>query len=81
MYHHLLVPTDGSPLSDEVICQAVGLPREPSVRRSTSTPDRTLSYVFDARQSTYYRHLPKARRGAGLAYPDRSGKSCGRVRC
>jgi nucleotide-binding universal stress UspA family protein len=61
MYRHLLVPTDGSPLSDEAICQAVELARTFGAKiyfLTVTEPFRTFSlHANQLTIGTYRKHV------------------------
>ena len=63
MYRHILIPTDGSPLSDEAVTQGVALAAETGARVSflvVTEPFQTFSFGVDQLEGTpdtYRRHM------------------------
>lgn len=64
MFKHILVPTDGSPLSDAVITKAIGFARETGARLTffSAVPTEPLAFVGEA--SSWAGEPTETKRGA-----------------
>jgi nucleotide-binding universal stress UspA family protein len=72
MYRHILIPTDGSPLSDEAVTHGVALAAETGARVSfliVTEPFRTFSFGVDQLEDTG--HLSPAHEGPCHGHPDK----------